>query len=105
MKAVSTHDPPTADRSAADNDSGGVNALYLLSPQCYDANVLGTFDQDPMKLSSAHSQSKAVIWKRRFSLKLLVQKSYATEADPVSASQIHSNPTQRIKRIGHKTFA
>jgi hypothetical protein len=105
MKPVSAHDPSTANRSAIDDDPGGINPFYLLSPQCYDANVLCAFYQNSMKLSSAYSQPEAVVRKRRFSLQLLVQKSDATEADPISASQIHTNPTQRIKRVGHKTFA
>jgi hypothetical protein len=105
MKTVSAHNPPAAGGSAVDDDAGGIKPLYLPSPQCDDAGIFRAFYQDPMKLSSAYSEAEAVIWKRSFSLELLVQESDTTEASPISASQIHANPTQCIECVGHKTFA
>src|SRR5580700_8887936 len=105
MESVSAHDPSAADRSTVEVDAAGIKSLDLFPPQCHDTHFVCTFHQNPMKLGSAHPQAEALIRKRCFGFELLVQKSDATEADSISVFKIHPDAKQRIKRIGHKTFA
>jgi hypothetical protein len=105
MESVSAYDPSAADRSTVEVDAAGIKPLDLFSPQCHDTHFVCTFHQNPMKLGSAYPQAEAVIQKRCFGLELLVQKSDAPETNPISIFEIHPDATQRIKRIGHKTFA
>jgi hypothetical protein len=104
VKAVSADDPSSANCSAANNSPPGIKTVYFFSPQCYDANVLRAVYQDPMKLSSANSQTEAATWKRRFRLEFIVQKPYAAEWRTMSTSQICADASQCIDCIGHETF-